>query len=373
MTAQAFLANHISALSQRFDVDVVLNANPATVDRATLHGATLHRARIERTISPVGDLLGLVQLTSLLLRNRYAAVHSMSPKAGLLSAIAAFVARVPLRIHTYTGQVWVTRRGAWRWLLKALDRLIAKLDTHLFVDSISQRDFLQAEGVLGTDQGEVIGKGSVCGVDHERFRPDRTWHEQTRRELDIPNEALVFLFVGRFKRDKGVLDLARAFDAIGAEHPHVFLLLVGPDEEHIADEIRAACGASVSRLRIAGFTTHPERFIAASDVVCVPSYREGFGAVVIEAAAAGVPAIGSRIYGVVDAIDDGCTGLLFSPGDVADIATAMRKLVEDEATRSALGVAARTRALRDFSKEALTSALVSFYEKQLAGAPRASG
>jgi glycosyltransferase involved in cell wall biosynthesis len=137
---------------------------------------------------------------------------------------------------------------------------------------------------------------------------------------------------------------------------------VGPDEEALSEEVRAACGAAAARLRLIGWTSTPERYIAASDVACMPSYREGFGAAIIEAAAAGLPAIGTRIYGVVDAIEENETGVLFEAGNVAQLAEAMRRLAVDGALRASLSTAARERALREFSTATVTRAMVDFYD-----------
>ena len=365
MTAVAFLSDHMRALSANYEVHLVANADPAEIARAGLQCATFHRVRIERRTAPFHDFQALCALVRALNATKFSAVHSLTPKAGLLTAVAAFIARVPVRIHTYTGQVWATRHGPARWFLKRMDWLIARLDTHVTVDSVSQREFLRDERVLKRAQGEVIGPGSVSGVDARRFKPDPWAREKIRSELDIPARALVFLFVGRLNRDKGVLALASAFDTLAHERADVFLLFVGPDEESLEREIRERCARGASRVRFVSWTDQPERYMAASDVFCLPSLREGFGAVIIEAAAAGVPAIGSRVYGVIDAIEPGITGLLVPPANPSELASAMRELANDSAMRSALGAAARERAFRTFSNSTLTSEFVAFYERVL--------
>ena len=171
----------------------------------------------------------------------------------------------------------------------------------------------------------------------------------------------MFVFVGRLKRDKGVVDLAQAFARVAAE-TNAYLVLVGPDEEALTGTVRSAAGAN---LRLVGMTEAPERYMAAGDVFCLPSYREGFGAVIIEAAAAGLPAIGSRIYGITDAIGDGVTGILVAAADVEGLADAMRLLALDEPKRRALAHAARERALNHFSRDVVTAAVVAFYERIL--------
>ncbi len=158
----------------------------------------------------------------------------------------------------------------------------------------------------------------------------------------------MLLFVGRLSRDKGVLDFARAFAALAAEFPDVHALVVGPDEEGLRPAFARLCAKHGERLHFLDYTTCPEDIMAAGDVLCLPSYREGFGSVVIEAAAAGLPAVASRIYGLVDAVVDGRTGLLHEPGDIADLTACLRQVASNPGLRCALGSAARDRAVRDF-------------------------
>ena len=158
----------------------------------------------------------------------------------------------------------------------------------------------------------------------------------------------MLLFVGRLNRDKGVLDLAKAFAAVAAELPDVHALVVGPDEEGLRPAFERLCATHGERLHFLDYTTRPEDVMAAGDVLCLPSYREGFGSVVIEAAAAGLPAVASRIYGLVDAVVDGRTGLLHEPGDIADLTACLRQVAASAGLRCALGSAARDRVVRDF-------------------------
>lgn len=358
MTVKAFLREHIRAAAERYDVAVIARA-PQALD---LPVRKIPLA-IERRIAPLLDLKALWELIAVFRRERFDLVHSVTPKAGLLAALAGALARVPVRLHTFTGQVWATRGGASRALLKACDRLTARLATRVLADSASQLEFLVAEGVVDARRARVLGHGSVNGVDPARFRPDAAARERVRAQHGIPRDAVLFLYLGRLARDKGLADLARAFSGIG----DAWLLLVGPDEDGIAAQLREAAGASGERLRIVPYTDQPEEFMAAADVFVLPSYREGFGSVILEAAAAGVPAIGTRIYGVTDAIVDGTTGLLVPPRDPQALGARMRQLAQDRALRARLGRAARERALRDFSPADLTRALLACYDELFGG------
>ncbi len=361
LTARAFLSGHIAALGQHYAIDLVVGANNASDLGDIPAHARIVPLSVQRKVMPLADLAALLRLCVLFRRERYAAVSSVTPKAGMLALLAATLARVPLRVHIFTGQVWVTRTGWKRWLLKAADRLMARLATHVLTDSPSQRDFMVAEGIAPAGKIRVLGDGSICGVDGERFRPDAGRRAEIRRVQGIPEEAIVFLFLGRLNRDKGVLDLARAFAAL--DNSAAWLLIVGPDESALRGEIESRLGATLGRTRFVGYTDRPEDFMAAADVFCLPSYREGFGMVIVEAAAAGIPAIASRIYGITDAVVEGVTGLLHPPGDAAQLARVMAALADDPVRRTTLGQTARARALRLFSREAVTTAWLRFYQR----------
>jgi glycosyltransferase involved in cell wall biosynthesis len=277
--------------------------------------------------------------------------------------LAAWLARVPVRIHAFTGQVWVTRRGAARVLLRAVDRLVARLATHVLVDSRSQRDFLIGNGLVPEGKASVLANGSICGVDGRRFRPDAAARARIRNEAGVPDAAVVFLFLGRLSRDKGVLDLARAFAGLAAQHANAHLAFVGPDEEGLRDPIENIVGNFADRVSVLAFTAKPEESMAAADVFCLPSYREGFGQVAIEAAATGLPVIASRIYGVIDAVVEGETGLLHPPADSEALRIHMDTLMRGPDLRRRLGEAGRVRALRDFSAERVTRALLDYYAR----------
>lgn len=363
MTAKAFLGAHIAALSGRFAIDLVANViAPAELAEIVPH-ARIVQAPVKRKINPFADFNALLKLYALFRRERYAAVCSVTPKAGMLAMLAAAIAGVPFRIHMFTGQVWATRTGWKRRALKLADCVMARLATHVLADSPSQRDFLAAEGVVPAAKVCVPGNGSICGVDGERFRPDAARRAEIRDRHGIPGSAIVFLFVGRLNRDKGVLDLAEAFSMLG--RPDAWLLVVGPDEEGMRDAMQSRLGASLERCRFVGFTDHPENYMAAADVFCLPSYREGFGMVIIEAAAAGIPSIASRIYGITDAVEEDATGLLHRPGDIVEIARHFSLMADDAARRMQMGLAARKRALNLFSRRTVTDAWVQFFGQLL--------
>ena len=365
-TLDVFMLGHLIGLAKVAEVTAVADFAPADAALAWPPEISRVAIRIARPISLWIDLLALFRLFRLFRRQRFDLVHSITPKAGLLAMFAGALAGVPLRLHSFTGQVWVTRTGPMRALLKNLDRLIARLATSVLVDSPSQREFLIVQGVVAADRSTVIARGSICGVDTARFRPDSAARERVRRDLRIPADAMVFVYLGRVNRDKGLLDLATAFTEVGSVYADAHLLVVGPDEDNLSAALATAAAACSARLHRVDFTDRPQDYFAAADVFCLPSYREGFGSTIIEAAAAGVPAIGSRIYGITDAIVEGESGLLFEAGNANQLAQRMLALAGDASGRRRMGQNGRERALRDFSAAVVTAALLEFYEELLA-------
>ncbi|MFZ2302789.1 MAG: glycosyltransferase family 4 protein [Gallionella sp.] len=359
----SFLKEHISSCAQKWTVSIV----SAPIDAELLRDipASFIPLSIERKVSPWRDLLTLVQLVMLFRRERFDLVHSIMPKTGFLSMLAAWLAGVPNRIHTFTGQVWASKRGWRRRILKQFDKLIVLFATHILVDSPSQRDFLVSEGVLPQGKGMVIEHGSICGIDAHRFHPNMPTNKAVRAELNIGLEQTVILFLGRLNRDKGMPELAAAFADIASHHADVMLVLVGAEEDFPFVNLQAICGKHSDRLRRVSFTPTPERYMATADIFCLPSHREGFGQVIIEAGASGVPSVASRIYGITDAIEEGKTGLLFPAGDTAALKHALLELIENRDLRRQMGKAARVRALELFPSDKITQGVLALYGELL--------
>jgi glycosyltransferase involved in cell wall biosynthesis len=366
ITITSFFVSHLRTLSEKYAVSVVVNTNNKGFLEPFGINVTVIPVGLERKISFVRDLRALISLWLLFWKKKYDVVHSMTPKAGLLAMIAAYFAHIPLRVHTFTGQVWATRVGVARWFFKGFDRLIVSSATHILVDSYSQKDFLISEKVVQAAKAQVLANGSICGVNTSRFLPNLAAREIVRKELGIDESAILFLYLGRLAEDKGLLDLAAAFQRLNERFDEVHFLIVGPDEEGMKHRMTRLCEVCLERLHFVDFTATPENFMAAADVFCLASYREGFGMAVIEAAAVGIPAIATRIYGVTDAVDDNVTGFLYEPRNVNELTEKMLRMVKDPQMRLEMGRKARERVIRLYSAENVSSAFLAFYQSVLA-------
>lgn len=363
-TAQSFLRDHIKALREDYDVYLVGNIDDAKeVEMLELTG--WKKVDIKRPISLINDLKAMCLLSSYFNEMKFDAVHSVTPKAGLVCALAGFLAHVPIRIHIFTGQVWATRKGVMRFMLKSLDWLIAKLDTHILVDGNSQKNFLVQQGVVSIKKAHVLGDGSISGVNMVRFDPSVDTRIAVRKELSITSDKVVFVFMGRLNHDKGLYELLPAFNRLSETNRNVFLLLFGMDEENVAATFGKYNNLTKENFLYYGATREPQRMLQAGDVFVLPTYREGFGSSVIEAACLGLPTITSDAYGVLDASVPGKTGLQCSVGDIESLYACMKELADDAEKRKAFGKAGRKRVQERFSGEVVVKHWKEYYDKLL--------
>lgn len=361
---EVFLVSQIKALKENYRVFLILEAEPEEIEKMVGSDVVFIRIPIARNISIFNDLRALFQLLAVFLKNDFFMVHSTTPKAGLVAMMAAFLARVPNRMHTFTGQVWQTRRGLSRLLLKATDRLTAWCATKVLVDSFSQLDNLLADRIVDSAKASVLGSGSICGVDTERFRPDQGWRRELRAQLGIPLDAPMVLYMARLTVDKGARDMAHAFRLYKEmADDDAYLVMVGPDEEKLTPLLNEILAKHASHFKLVGYTREPEKFFAAADVFCLPSYREGFPMVLLNAASSSVASISSRIYGSTDGIEEGRTGYFHDAGDHQQLADNIQRVLADAPLRARMGVAARERVVREFSKDKVTSEMLSLYAR----------
>lgn len=366
-TVNGFLISHLTELAKIYQVSLCINLNQYELSpQLDTSRIEIINVPLERKISPLRDLQAWWRLFQTFSHHHFDSVHSITPKAGLLGMTAAFMARVPRRLHTFTGQIWVNQSGLKRFIFKHVDWVIAKCATLVFADSASQIRFLIDEGVCNKpNRIAMLGEGSISGVDLNRFRPDAQMRVQLRQELGVSDQDCVFLFVGRLCRDKGIFDLLKAFSKVKSYSQSAALWIVGPDEEGVIPQVKEQSPELDRVVKWIGPTFSPENYMTAADVLLLPSYREGFGSVIIEAAACHLPTIAYRIDGVIDAVVDNQTGLLVDVGNVSELKKQMERLLLDPVLRSHLGNSASERAQRDFSSITVTSAWLEFYSRIL--------
>ena len=354
------MIGHIKALSKIYKVTVIANQELGSLD--TSIPVDFIHLPIRRDISLIHDVMCVFKLCVILNRGKFDAVHSITPKAGLLGMLSSFFCGIKNRFHTFTGQVWVTRVGLPRAILKCLDKITASLTSFSLVDSPSQREFLISEKVVGSSYSKVLGCGSISGVDLSRFKYTDDERSTIRNSYDIPSDAFVFIFLGRLCVDKGINELIESFCRCN-ESFDCYLMLVGPNESNYNKDYFDRINNN--NIVVCGLTNKPESYFSASDVFVLPSYREGFGTTVIEAAACGIPTLASNIYGLSDAVENHSTGLLHEVKNVEELTEHMNKLVSNRNLSNVLGRNANLRANEYFSADFLSNELVKFYEEHV--------
>ncbi len=320
--------------------------------------------QIERKTSLFKDFTALLNLIFICYKIKPQIIHSIMPKAGLLSALAGFITFVPIRIHTFTGQVWSTKQGLSKHVLKFIDRLILKLNTECLTDSPSQSKYLEQNGLLSKGkQIKCLGKGSLSGVALDRFNIEIVSSRNSfRKELGIDEDDFVYIFLARKSIVKGIIELFESFAAM-SDIPNAKLLFIGPDESNgVLNELFIKYAGIKNKIISLDIVNDHEKYLAISDVLCLPSSSEGFGSVVIEAAALGVPCVGFDIVGLSDSIENGFSGILVPFKNVTKFSEAMLSLYKDSITFERLKLNSRNRVISYFSAEVLYNLQNEFYK-----------
>jgi lipopolysaccharide/colanic/teichoic acid biosynthesis glycosyltransferase/glycosyltransferase involved in cell wall biosynthesis len=332
-------------------------------------GAALVEVPMAREISPLRDLAALLAIVRALRRMRPDVVNAGTAKAGLLVTLAAWLVRVPSRVYTLRGLRLETTRGPLRALLWTLERLTCALAHRVVCVSPSLRARAVEVGVVPAAKTVVIGGGSSNGVELARFGAVHDARAAgLRAELGVDG-APVAGFVGRIVRDKGIEELAAAWAALRDEFPAARLLLVGPLEA--GDPVSPASVDALRadpRVHLAGGVDDPAPYYRLMDVLVLPTYREGFPNVLLEAGASGLPVVATRVPGCVDAVAEGETGSLVPARDADALAAALRPYLADAELRRRHGAAARERVAARFGRERIWEGLAALYRELARGA-----
>lgn len=326
---------------------------------------------MERHISPVKDIKSLWELCKVFRKVSPVMVHSMTPKAGLLCMIAAWICRVPVRVHTFTGLVFPTSTGLKRKVLMATDWMTCACATHIIPEGEGVKNDLLSNGITKKPI-KVLGYGNCRGIDLDWFNNELPEVKEAAAKIRKAG-VFTFLFVGRLVGDKGINELIEAFKRLNREHPDTRLLLVG-GKEHNLDPLKPETLAEIERnkaIESIGQQSDVRPWFAASDCFVFPSYREGFPNVVIEAGAMCLPSIVTDINGSREIIIDGQNGMIIPSKDTDALYGAMKKMITNPAMMANMTIAARPlissryeqsfvrRCLKDYYREILHNETIS--------------
>lgn len=378
-------------LMKKYEVIVLSSPGEGLDEVASKHGVRTITVPMKRHISLKHDLVSLCHLIRVFRKEKPTMVHSMTPKAGLLCMMAAWLTRVPVRVHTFTGLVFPTSMGLKRRILMATDWLTCACATHIIPEGEGVKNDLLNNGITKKAL-KVLGYGNVQGIDMEKFsRRPEVQGIVTQKSLKSQKGKFTFLFVGRIVRDKGINELVAAFKRLYSEHPECRLVLVGRYEDNldpISQETRADIEAYEDIMAVGPqYGDDLLAWYAASDCFVMPSYREGFPNTVLEAGAMGLPSVvtdinGSREIisstpdpspeesGAVCHLPEGqiqmrMNGIIVRPRDADALYVAMKKMIENQEEWERMAGNARGMITSRFEQGFVRKCLYNFYDEIL--------
>ncbi len=365
---ESFCAPMLPYLIDKYDIVAVSNPDEALERISQLPGVRTVGVPMQRHIAPLSDLRSLWLMYRLMRRERPWLVHSMTPKAGLICMLAARLAGVPNRMHTFTGLIWPTSHGLKRAILKAMDRLLCSCATVINPEGRGVRDDMVRGGITRRPM-VILGHGNVRGIDPDYYNPQDPAVRQaaTALRLSDPQATTVYVFVGRLVADKGIAELVKAFTGVYAKDNGARLWLVGRSEDDLnpPDKDTRDTIAAHPAIHAFGEQADVRPYLVGADVFVFPSHREGFPNVVLEAGAMGLPSIVTDINGSREIIENHYNGTIVAPGDATALEAAMDTL-RDSSIRARMAAHCRDHVLRYWSASQVRQALLNFY----AGLPR---
>ena len=396
ISLNVFCRGLLCDLSHDYEIVAVSSPGEDLDELAARENVRAIAVPMRRHIAPFHDLWALWQLFWLFRREQPDMVHSITPKAGLLAMIAAMLARVPVRLHTFTGLIWPTAKGLKRKILIAMDKLLCSCATHLNAEGEGVANDLQAQDITHKPL-KILGKGNVRGIDFNYYHPSPEVNEATkglREKFTLSSDTFLFLFVGRIVRDKGIAELLEAFKVVseslgknfnvsekhsenlsktsknfasGVEgFSKIALLLVGNKESHL-DPLPTATEQLIQTLPNVYLLPHHtdvRPMYAAAQALVFPSYREGFPNVVLEAGAFSLPSIVTDINGSREIITHGENGFIVPPHDSVALARAMMEMWTSP-HRKTMGVAALHHVQEHFAQPLVWKNLKCYYQQLL--------
>lgn len=352
-----------------FEVVAASSPGSEVADVEAFEGVKHHAFPLTRAITPFIDLVALIKLTGFLRREQFTIVHTHTPKAGLIGMLAAWRAGVPVRMHTVAGIPWMESKGLKRWLLRFVEKVTYASAHQIYPNSLGLAEFIKEERLCSPKKLKVIGSGSSNGINTSYFQPDRVskTKQDLREEWGIPEKAFVFVFIGRLVGDKGIHELATAFQEVLKKHSHVRLLLVGPfeDERDPVNSETKTFLKNTSQIMLTGFQKDVRPFLKMADALVFPSYREGLPNVPMQAGAMELPAIVTNINGCNEIIEHKVNGLIVPVKDAVTLTNAMVDLLENQSLYDRLQRNSRARIVERYEQQHVWESIYQEYLWQL--------
>lgn len=362
ISLNSLIKGQLRYLSQEFEVVGVASDTGVLQKVGEREGVRVINVQMHREISLFADLKSLFALIRLFKQERPDIVHSNTPKASLLGMIAAMLCRVPHRIYTVTGLRFETTSGLLRFVLKTMERITCLCATKVIPEGDGVKRALIRERITKKPM-QKIHNGNINGVDLEWY--NRTEEiEKYAAEIRGASNAFTFVFIGRIVRDKGIVELIDAFTRLCNECNDVKLRLVGRFEDKL-DPLPASTREAIdsnNKIEFAGYQTDVRPYLAASDVLVLPSYREGFPNVVLQAGAMGLPVIVTDVNGSDEVIESEVNGVIVPKYNSDALYDAMLTMVNEPEKTAKMTATARNIVVKKFDQQDVWAATLEMYK-----------
>lgn len=353
-----------------FDVIGISKKDKTLNEVAENEGVRVIGLNLTRTITPIRDLISLFNLFFILIKEKPQIVHTHTPKAGIIGMLASYLAKVPIRLHTVAGLPLLEELGVKRNVLNFVEKLTYKCSTKIYPNSYGLKEIILKNSFTSENKIKVIGNGSSNGIDINYFTPDSFTSLEKKLlkdKLNIIEKEFVYIFIGRIVADKGIKELVEAFNKLSKINNDVKLLLVGPFEDELdpLDDKTKMIMNTNNQIIVIGFQSDVRLYLAVSNALVFPSYREGFPNVVMQAGAMGLPSIVSDINGCNEIILNNVNGIIIPPKSVKSLLEAMIKIYSDKYYFIKLKKKIRYLITNRYDRELIWSELLEEYNKLL--------
>jgi glycosyltransferase involved in cell wall biosynthesis len=367
LSLEKLLEGQLTYMNQYYEVTAVAAEKERLEKYGEKNKVNTFWVEMTRAITPVQDIKAVWKLYNFFKKEKPEIVHTHTPKAGIVGMLAAKLAGVPLRLHTVAGLPLMETTGTKRKILDQVEKFTYKLATKVYPNSRGLKDIILKEGFVIEDKLKVLGKGSSNGIDTRYFDPfqfDDTQKKNKRQSLGIPQEDFIFIFIGRLVSEKGINELVEAFNNLQAENQNISLLLVGPFEKEL-DPLKEKTFKTIQlheKIFTTGYQEDVRPYLAVSNALTFPSYREGFPNVVMQAGAMNLPAIVSNINGCNEIIVEGINGVIIPVKDTSALITAMKLFVENKNYTKRLSLNARDEICKYYERKEFWQILLKEYK-----------
>ncbi len=367
MSLRWLLKGQLEFISKHFEV-IAVSSSGKDLELISKLGIETKAIEMTRAITPVKDVIAITKMYILIKREKPFIVHTHTPKAGLVGMISAKFAGVPFKLHTVAGLPLMESTGIKRRILEFVEKVIYKFADKVYPNSYGLKEYILQHNLCKKEKLKVIGNGSSNGIDTIYFdRTDEVLEKAKKIEEEnkINENDIVFCFIGRIVKDKGINELLEVFDKITEKTNNVKLLLVGPFENDL-DPISETSNAILKtnkNIIYVGFHDDVRPFLLASDIFVFPSYREGFPNVVMQAGAMGLPSIVTNINGCNEIIEDGENGLIIEPKNKTELRKAMLKLINNKILRKKMADNSRRMIVERYEQKYIWNEILKEYKK----------